>query len=206
MPSVTSDLLQVVGGARRFQRDNVEVVLDGCAGSELSQEDLKSCVELMRENMRLLRTCTSGAKGTWDDASEKEFVTRLTDPASRVLIVRGANSTAATSEDEEVEEDEWVLVQGLEGVEGEDELVDGRTAPRNLGFLHVQASAEGAPPALVVLDMQLVPEMRGRGVGKYAMEVVKSIATKLGRDLVIFNRFKANAKAMQQWKQQQQSR
>ena len=162
----------------------------------MSEVDVACCIELMRENMKLLHACTGGTMGAWDVASEKEFIRHLQEPTSRVLVVRAAAEAGA-------ETDEWVLVQGLDA---EDTLLDVHAEGRNLGFLHVQLTAERGVPSLVVLEMQLVAELRGKGVGKHFMEVVQSIATKLNLNLVLFNQFKANAKAMALYNQQQQLR
>ena len=190
-----ADLLDEVSGCpHTFERAGVEAVLDCYMGSQLSEQDVNFCVELLGDTMKMLHESTGGARGTWDAATKAEFVGRLREQKSRVFMVRSSEGAKPA----EGTEDEWVLVEG----NGDDALVDVNATPRkNLGFVLVQLSTDKAPPApantLIVFEMQLVPEMRGKGLGKHVMEVVQMIATKMGLTLVLYNLFKANARALQ---------
>jgi len=75
-----------------------------------------------------------------------------------------------------------------------DRVVDDRRA---LGFLVLELSVERNAPSLLVLEMQLVPEARGKGLGKYVMQAVQAVASQLEITVVIYTNLKANAKAMQ---------
>jgi len=184
-----ADLLAEVAAPRTFEKQGVEAVLDCYIGTQLSQPDVDFCTELLSSAMATLHKSTGGARGVFDAATKKEFVDRMRDSKSRVFMIRASEGRKAEEED-----DEWVLVEG----NGDDELVAVNDRRKNLGFLHVQLSTEKAPPSLVVFEMQLLPEVRGKGLGKHVMEVMQMIATKMSMTLVLYNIFKANYRALQQ--------
>jgi len=186
-----ADLLAEVAAPRTFERPGVEAVLDCYTGSNLSEADISFCVELLGKAMTMLYASTGGARGVWDGAAKDTFLARLREPKSRVFMIR---STAGNKAEED-DDDEWVLV---EGNGGDGEVVALNDTRNNLGFLHVQLSTEQSPPSLVVFEMQLVPEVRGKGLGKHVMEVMQMIASKMNMTLVLYNIFKANARALQQ--------
>jgi len=188
-----ADLLDQVSAPRTFERPGVEAVLDCYMGTNLSEADASFCVELLGSTMKMLHSSTGGARGAWDTTTQADFVKRLRDQKSRVFMIR---STEARKTEGQEEEDEWVLVED----NGEDDALVAvhQSERKNLGFLHVQLSLDKSPPSLVVLEMQVVPDMRGKGLGKHVMEVMQMIATKMGLTLVLYNIFKANARALQQ--------
>lgn len=196
-----ADLLEVISAVRTFERSGVEATLDCYLGSQLGETDAEFCLGLLGEMMRVLHASTGGARGTWDSATKSEYVGRLRAPTSRVFIIRSKRASA-----EELEaEDDWVLVHGSDA-DADDPVVAESEHVKNLGFLHVQIQNSPAQPALLVLEMQLIPEMRGKGLGKHVMEVVQKIAQEMGLPLVLFNMMKANAKALQRIQQAQEGR
>ena len=57
--------------------------------------------------------------------------------------------------------------------------------PPLLGYLHLQFCVSEATPLLCVLNMQLVPDVMGKGLGKFALQLVELMARQLGMELVM---------------------
>ena len=59
-----------------------------------------------------------------------------------------------------------------------------------LGYLHLQfcireRDDKAGPPLLCVLNMQLIPQTMGKGLGKFALQLCELIARKNGMELVM---------------------
>jgi len=173
------DLLEDLGEFRTFTSDGVVASMDCYPGDQLAEADVQFCLGLLRSNMGILRRATGGLQGQWDPQGKEKA---LRSASSRVFMLRAGVHDPA---------DEWVLIEPENEA---DRVVDDRRA---LGFLVLELSVERNAPSLLVLEMQLVPEARGKGLGKYVMQAVQAVASQLEITVVIYTNLKANAKAMQ---------
>jgi len=63
---------------------------------------------------------------------------------------------------------------------------DGVSGPRSLlGYLHLQFCVKEETPLLCVLNMQLAPHVMGKGLGKFALQLVELMARQLQMELVM---------------------
>lgn len=195
------DLLQNYAAFKRFSRQGVEAMLEGVHGVDLSDEDVDACIALQCANL------SGAAEGSWDEASARQA---LRHDESRVLLMHGPLPVAmpATTEAAEVEEvdvgDEWDFVPEWQPnpkhepepeVPADDktsapEATDGELTQRAegevlLGFVHLQFCLSEGTPLLCVLNMQMLPAAMGRGLGKFALQLVELMARQLSLELVM---------------------
>lgn len=184
------DLLDDYGAFRRFARHGVEAHLESVPGPELSATDVDTCIELQRSNLDGVGTVNG-----WDEDAARSA---LRHEDSRLLLLRGSFENPAVSRESPVS-DEWVVVD-------DDGWPDGSRCrqvaqpplavwqPSDqlplLGYLHLQfcireRDDKAGPPLLCVLNMQLVPQTMGKGLGKFALQLCELIARKNGMELVM---------------------
>lgn len=208
--SEQSDLLEDYAPFRSFERNDLRATLETTKGADLSEEDVRVraptlsrrfdapaaptpaaharalpsqfCVELQRESI-----AADASQPT--DAFDADLArTAIRHKESRVLLLRGsgADDAAADQAGEGADEvaDEWVMVASGE-VEAATEAAAADRAP--LGYMHLQFCLEEGTPMLVVLNLQLVPTARSKGLGKFAMQLVELIARRLGLELVMLS-------------------
>jgi len=57
--------------------------------------------------------------------------------------------------------------------------------PPFLGFVHLQFCVSDGPPLLAVLNMQIAPPAMGKGLGKFALQLLELMARQHGMELVM---------------------
>jgi len=184
------DLLDEFGAFRRYDRCGLDVTLVSAHGRSLSEADVEACISLQRR-------ANANTVDDWDEAAARES---LAHDESRLLLLRGTADAEASSPG-----DEWILVNSSELAEshassppandGEAPLAKLPDVPAELpllGYLHLQfcigddAVAKVGRPLLCLLNMQLAPHAMGKGLGKFALQLVELIARQNGMELVMF--------------------
>ena len=190
------------GAFRRYQRQGLDAFLTGRHGTDLSEHDLAACLTLQRDNM-------GDDAGNFDEATSRKA---LLHDESRVLLMHATQPGAATSATqlsptmatggahEAADGEEWDFVEEfdhpLPGRSLPPPAVDPSTlaivpphdegsTPDLIGFLHLQFCVSEATPLLCVLNMQLSHAATGKGLGKFALQLVELMARQLGMELVM---------------------
>ena len=196
------DLLDGYAAFRHYDRAGVEATLEGRHGCDIEESDVDACIALQRANLGQV-----GGADTWDESDARMA---LRHNESRVLLLHGSVGTAEGAEgaedaaglkDAEPIPDDWVVVPSAASVH--DSLTadnEPAAAPQStsasvashslLGFVHLQfclgeGASAGSHPLLCVLNMQLVPEVMGKGLGRFALSLVELIARRHGLELVM---------------------
>mmetsp|Transcript_2716 Transcript_2716/g.5780 ORF Transcript_2716/g.5780 Transcript_2716/m.5780 type:complete len:270 (+) Transcript_2716:141-950(+) len=181
--NVEKDLLLGFQPFRRYSRNGLNVRIECVGGDSLGPSDLDFCLTTLRDNMGdFYRNSSWG----WDEKSKRAG---MQDPVSRILLLR--EQLDENPAPEPAAEDDWVMV----------EYPDAASAPsapseRNLGFVHLQFCIEDDRPVLYVLELQLVDAARGKGLGRFAMQLCELVARKHGMQNVMLTVFKSNQRAV----------
>ena len=189
-----NDLLEGYSAFKHFDRLGAEVTLESLHGADLSQADADACIALQRQNLAHL-----GSTDSWD---EDAAIGALRHAESRVLLLRGSvlspcEEAAAAASESTPDDDEWLVVPSASDLLGRTEGAPIEemlphpvaSAPAVLGYLHLQfcigeLANPQAQPLLCVLNMQLMPSVMGKGLGKFALQFVELLARRIGLDLV----------------------
>jgi len=190
-----NDLLEGYSAFKHFDRLGAEVTLESLHGADLSQADADACIALQRQNLAHL-----GSTDSWD---EDAAIGALRHAESRVLLLRGSvlspcEEAAAAASESTPDDDEWLVVPSASDLLGRTEGAPIEemlphpvaSAPAVLGYLHLQfcigeLANPQAQPLLCVLNMQLMPSVMGKGLGKFALQFVELLARRIGLDLVM---------------------
>lgn len=173
------DLLEDYDAFRRYERSGLCCSLEGHPGEDLSEADIDACVALQKFN------CESS--GTFDEAASRAA---LRHPESRVLLMRQEElhpeleqQPAATGALDEVDDAEWDMLPEISQpsttldrpAPSASPAVDVPTveAGQILGYMHLQFCVSEGPPLLCVLNMQLRAHVMGKGLGKFALQLVE---------------------------------
>ena len=191
------DLLEGYSAFKHFDRQGVEVTLESMHGSDVTAADVDACIALQRQNLSQL-----GNTETWDEEAARSA---LKHAESRVLILRGwVNEPSEPPEGSSPPtfDDEWLFVpRASELLAPPTEMPFVADVPPTavpaalrppasiLGYLHLQfcigeVSNPKAQPLLCVLNMQLAPTVMGKGLGKFALQLVELVTRRNGLDLV----------------------
>ena len=205
------DLLECYPAFRKFERHGVAASLEGRHGTELSEDDVIACLALqsaahaetpfeeeaaraaLRHDesrvllMRAPPTPTSppaSPKPPVED-DEDDFTDWDLVPEASAL---GLATPSPPSAPEPTETGGEAPTLEVEGEAGEEAPSPGEPPSPGavLGYLHLQfAVAKNQPPLLCVLNMQLAPSMTGKGLGKFALQLVELMALQSGMELVM---------------------
>jgi hypothetical protein len=179
------DLLEDYHAFRRYERSGISCSLEGSPGEDLSEADVDACVALQKFN------CENS--GAFDETASRAA---LQHPESRVLLMRQERrpevqqqQPAATGAlDDDLDLAEWDM---LPEISQPSTSVDrAASAPTDeegqlLGYMHLQFCVSEAPPLLCVLNMQLRAHVMGKGLGKFALQLVELMARQLNMELVM---------------------
>lgn len=195
----------LVGGLEKFcrlEQPGLDVNVECVRGSELAAADLAFCDQLVRADVH---------KGSGWPLGSKAKRRDISDPCSWVLLLRTTAPLAeadATAEDADAEaaaadrpaeeECEWVFVEHplAESAEAPSAAAAPEPIERSLGFVHLQFCIEADRPVLYVLQLQLLPEVQDKGLGKFAMQLTEKLARKFGMASLMLTVFKKDERAL----------
>jgi hypothetical protein len=144
------DLLEEYSAFRRYQRQGIDVVLEGKPGSSLDERSIEACIALQGAN--------ATAETPFDATAARDA---LLHPESRVLLMcaRSERGEGEEEEEEEGEDSEWDLVpEAAALMRGRDaEPSPPRSSGSIVGFIHLQFCVADGPPLLCVLNVRSLP-------------------------------------------------
>uniref|UniRef100_A0A7S0LR13 N-alpha-acetyltransferase 40 n=1 Tax=Coccolithus braarudii TaxID=221442 RepID=A0A7S0LR13_9EUKA len=178
------DLLSGHDTFRTYTCNDLDVRVEDSVGPALSETDIDECIALLRANMAELYKNSSWG---WD---EDEKRAGLVEPASRLVLLREQPQPSVS----DAPDDDWVLVD-------HPEKLDAPPRARIVGFLHLQFVIENEKPVLYVLELQLMQEVREKGLGKFLMHFAEVIARQHGMEALMLTVFKSNKKAFDYYRQ-----
>ena len=185
-----TDLLENYAAFRKFERAGVHAALEGLRGEDLAETDIDACMALQKKN----------CGGDSEDFDAETSRAALVHPESRVLLMRPlakedrtvepepCSTGEAASASNEDDESEWDLLPEVahlfqacsskasptaEEPSAETSEAAGQAELPIIGYLHLQFCVSNGPPLLCVLNMQLQPAIMGKGLGKFALQLVE---------------------------------
>mmetsp|Transcript_3505 Transcript_3505/g.5871 ORF Transcript_3505/g.5871 Transcript_3505/m.5871 type:complete len:289 (-) Transcript_3505:385-1251(-) len=184
------DLLSGFESRRRFNQNGLQVSLDSIRGDKLSSTDLDFCIELLQSNMSQMYV----AAGWGWDSDAKRSIMRAS--SSHMILVRALAPSRPVSA---TQDSDWMLVNhpvGEDDVPQVTPLLADPETERTVGFVQIEFSIEKDRPVLYVIEIQLVPEMRSKGLGKFLMELAECIAAQRQMTCLLLTVFDANKQAL----------
>lgn len=193
--AAVDDLLKDYRPFQHFERDGIRARLDFYHGKSLKSEAIDACVALTLESARL-----TGQEVSPDFTEARRR--SLCDCSSRIIMLRACGV--------EEDNDEWLVVSNSSSSRcefdcsqeegggwcgeraeivtspGAGDKVEMYDLPADaLGFVQLSLIGEPGLVAICVVDHQLVPWARNKGLGKHVMRLVQLIARKNGMGVLI---------------------
>lgn len=157
------DLLDEHTSTSTYCTVGLQATINCVQGNVLTEDDMAFCLKLMRLSA--------------DAFDEEAKRSTLRDERSRVLMVHG--------EGDALVEEEWLLVPSVEELSDMSASSDSGGSSC-LGFVHLQFATDRSVPALLALEMHLLPEARGKGLGQHIMKLLDAVSKQLRLPLVLF--------------------
>jgi len=200
------DLLAKYSAFKKFERSDVCASLEGLRGEDLSEADVLACLNLQKEN------CDNCDDFDLETSRAALVHPESRVLLMKALTKEDRMPPAVTPSDEEAsdtqwkpstsEDEDWDLVpevahlvrhaeagKPVAAVEKQqmpaESAEEEQEAQPILGYLHLQFCVSNGPPLLCVLNMQLMPSVRGKGLGKFALQLVELMARQLSMELVM---------------------
>ena len=196
------DLLANYLPFKSFHRSGLSATMEGLHGEDLCDADIEAMMTLQRTNLGITKD-----SGNFDSESSRAALVHKESRILLIRPVpkQEQEADSAPEQDLPAAEDEWDflpevahLVQSRAGAlapavaEIDPAEIDpagepsparaqepGESAePPILGYLHLQFCVSDGPPLLCVLNMQLLPQATGKGLGKFALQLVEVRSSK----------------------------
>ncbi|XP_043695840.1 N-alpha-acetyltransferase 40 isoform X1 [Telopea speciosissima] len=160
---------------RQYDRNGLSVYLESGSGEHLSSHMKRYIQNLLKVNME-------GPYGPEWPTEEKVKRREMVAPEACYIFVRAPNVCASE-----------IPRRGDMGVTSTHYIGEGDPV---VGFVQYRFIVEEEVPVLYVFELQLEPQVQGRGLGKFLMQLIELIARKNHMGAVMLTVQKANSLAM----------